>query len=98
LCCLYFFDWWLLITIKEVQTTQRSNQKSSIKEEQTTQRGNQKSSIKEIEDFCLPLCAVCPSLIDDFWLPLWYLQTFLTWYRWKFQHYLIWANIMYFHV
>jgi hypothetical protein len=23
-------------------------------------------------------CVVCPSLIYGFWLPLWYLQTFLT--------------------
>ena len=27
--------------------------------------------------FCLGLCIVCISLIYDFWLPLWYLQTFL---------------------
>ena len=25
-------------------------------------------------------CAVCPSLIYEFWLPLWYLQALLFWY------------------
>jgi hypothetical protein len=79
LCCLSFFDLWILIT-------------SLVSSNSSCPFGHYVVCPSLIYGFLLPLwylptllCpfghyVVCPSLIYGFWLPLWYLHTFLVTY------------------